>query len=47
MGHGEGHGEGHGKGYGAVGDDWHHGLFGCLANPKNCEYHFYSVLVRS
>jgi hypothetical protein len=40
MGLGEGHGEGSGA------SDFHHGLFGCLGNPKNCEFKiFYFVLV--
>ena len=46
MGHGEGQGEGQGEGSG----DWHHGLFGCFASPKNCKdnlnsYNFVEVYV--
>jgi len=31
MGLGEGEGQGQGVG------EWHHGLFGCFSNPKNCK----------
>ena len=38
MGLGEGQGEGSGA------SDFHHGLFGCLGNPKNCEFYLNFLL---